>query len=340
LSSENRVSSTTQDSNGDGISDGLDTAQALVAMDWRRDWYLPGGLVGTALALGQADVMSVSQDPSYPPQIGRLYGAAGGRLSWPLQREEQNGSVQVLEPIAQILLSPNSSPAVPNEDSQLVEFDEGNLFSLNRFPGTDEVELSDRAALGLNWTRFGVDGSTLALTLGRILRSEDLDQFSLSSGLDGSVSDWLVAMRVFTAQGFGLTQRFLVGDDAALTAAEARLNWAAEDFSLMSGYYYSIPDPADGKPNTISELTIGGTWNVSANWTGAASVRQDFIAGRATRANVGMQYRNECVLVDLSLSSWFVDSTSVTPTTEFKVAVNLLGFGGSAAPGPARRCRG
>jgi LPS-assembly protein len=340
LSSENRVSSTTQDSNGDGISDGLDTAQALVAMDWRRDWYLPGGLVGTALALGQADVMSVSQDPSYPPQIGRLYGAAGGRLSWPLQREEQNGSVQVLEPIAQILLSPNSSPAVPNEDSQLVEFDEGNLFSLNRFPGTDEVELSDRAALGLNWTRFGVDGSTLALTLGRILRSEDLDQFSLSSGLDGSASDWLVAMRVFTAQGFGLTQRFLVGDDAALTAAEARLNWAAEDFSLMSGYYYSIPDPADGKPNTISELTIGGTWNVSANWTGAASVRQDFIAGRATRANVGMQYRNECVLVDLSLSSWFVDSTSVTPTTEFKVAVNLLGFGGSAAPGPARRCRG
>jgi LPS-assembly protein len=340
LSSENRVSSTTQDSNGDGISDGLDTAQALVAMDWRRDWYLPGGLVGTALALGQADVMSVSQDPSYPPQIGRLYGAAGGRLSWPLQREEQNGSVQVLEPIAQILLSPNSSPAVPNEDSQLVEFDEGNLFSLNRFPGTDEVELSDRAALGLNWTRFGVDGSTLALTLGRILRSEDLDQFSLSSGLDGSVSDWLVAMRVFTAQGFGLTQRFLVGDDAALTAAEARLNWAAEDFSLMSGYYYSIPDPADGKPNTISELTIGGTWNVSANWTGAASVRQDFIAGRATRANFGMQYRNECVLVDLSLSSWFVDSTSVTPTTEFKVAVNLLGFGGSAAPGPTRRCRG
>ena len=339
LSSENRVSSSLQDSNGDGISDGLDTAQALVAMDWRRDWYLSGGLVGTALALGQADVISVSQDPSYPSQIGRLYGAAGGRLSWPLQRVEKNGSVQVLEPIAQFLLSPNSSPAVPNEDSQLVEFDEGNLFSLNRFPGSDEVELSDRAALGLNWTRFGVDGTTLALTLGRILRSEDLDQFSLSSGLDGTASDWLVGMQVFTARGFGLTQRFLVGDNAALTAAEARLNWAAEDFSLTSGYYYSIPDPADGKPNTISELTIGGTWNVSANWTGEASVRQDFIAGRATRASVGMQYRNECVLVDLSLSSWFVDSTSVEPTTEFNVAVDLLGFGGSASPAPARRCR-
>ncbi|MEY3306641.1 MAG: hypothetical protein RLZZ413_679 [Pseudomonadota bacterium] len=340
LSSENRVSSSEQDDNGDGISDGLDTAQALVSLDWTRDWYLPGGLVGTALALGQADVMAVSQDPSYPSQIGRLYSAVGGKLSWPLQRVEQGGSVQVLEPVAQVLLSPNSSPDVPNEDSQLVEFDEGNLFSLNRFPGTDEVELSDRAALGLNWTRFGVDGSTLALTLGRILRSEDLDQFSLSSGLDGAASDWLVGMQIFTAQGFGLTQRFLVGDDAALTAAEARLNWTGEDFGLISGYYYSIADPADGKPDTISELSVGGTWTASENWTGAAGVRHDFIAGRASRASVGMQYRNECMLVDLSLSRWFADSISVTPTTEFNVAVDLLGFGGSASPGPARRCRG
>jgi LPS-assembly protein len=52
-----------------------------------------------------------------------------------------------------------------------------------------------------------------------------------------------------------------------------------------------------------------------------------------------MQYRNECLLVDLSLSRWFVNSISVEPTTEFNVAVDLLGFGGSDAPGPARRCR-
>jgi LPS-assembly protein len=109
--------------------------------------------------------------------------------------------------------------------------------------------------------------------------------------------------------------------------------------SSASGASSSTQSPTATFHATISELTVGGTWNVSANWTGAASVRQDFIAGRATRASVGMQYRNECMLVDLSLSSWFVDSTSVTPTTEFNVAVDLLGFGGSAAPGPARRCR-
>jgi LPS-assembly protein len=107
----------------------------------------------------------------------------------------------------------------------------------------------------------------------------------------------------------------------------------------MSGYYYSIPDPSDGKPDTISELVLGGSWAITGNWAGQAGVRHDFIAGRNSRANLGVQYRTECILVDLSLSRWFADSTTVTPTTEFTVAVNLLGFGSGDAPGPARRCR-
>ena len=60
-------------------------------------------------------------------------------------------------------------------------------------------------------------------------------------------------------------------------------------------------------------------------------LRQDFIAGRASRANLGLEYRNECILVDLSLSRWFANSTTLTPTTEFGLAVDLLGFGGSGS---------
>ena len=69
------------------------------------------------------------------------------------------------------------------------------------------------------------------------------------------------------------------------------------------------------------------------------SGRYDFEADRATRAGVGLEFRNECLLVDLSLSRRFTTSTSVKPTTDFGLSVDLLGFGGSAKPGPARRCR-
>ncbi len=115
LSGQTRISSTTEDTNEDGLADGLDTGRALVRMDWRRNWILPGGLVGTALGRLQGDITAVQQDPTYPSQIGRLYGVGGAELRWPLVRQGNDGSSQVLEPVVQLVLAPNSSPDVPNE---------------------------------------------------------------------------------------------------------------------------------------------------------------------------------------------------------------------------------
>ena len=61
---------------------------------------------------------------------------------------------------------------IPNEDSQLPEFDETNLFSLNRFPGLDRLETGLRANLGVSYTRYDPAGWSLGLTLGRVLRAE------------------------------------------------------------------------------------------------------------------------------------------------------------------------
>ncbi len=309
-------------------------------LDWRRNWVFAGGLVGTAVGRIQGDVTAVQQDPAYPSQISRLYGVGGAELRWPLVRQGSDGSSQVLEPVLQLVLAPDDSPDVPNEDGQLVEFDSGNLLSLDRFPGTDAVELGSRATVGLSWTRYGVEGSTLALAFGRIYRASNTDQFDISTGLDGTQSDWLLGARIVTPAGLSLTQRILVDENFDSTEAESRLGWVGERLAVSSGYYWNIADPAAGQDNDISEWAIDGSWQVADNWRGRFGLRQDFIAGRASRANLGLEYRNECILVDLSLSRWFADSSSLTPTTEFGLAVDLLGFGGSASPGPARRCRG
>ena len=65
------------------------------------------------------------------------------------------------------------------------------------------------------------------------------------------------------------------------------------------------------------------------------------ISTRSTRtsAGVGLEFRNECMLVDLSLSRRFTSSTNVDPTTDFSLAVDLLGFGGGKKVGPAQACR-
>lgn len=334
-----RSSTSTEDSDGDGTSDGQDTARALVTLDWRRDWVLPMGVVGATTAKLQGDVTHVGQDPAFPDMIFRPYGVVGGELRWPLLKTEASGATQVLEPVAQFLISQTSSPDVPDDDSFVVELDEGNLLSLNRFPGTDEIELGTRGAIGLNWTRYGTDGSTIGLAFGRVYRAEDLDQFTPTSGLDGTASDWLIGANVVAWNGLSLTQRALLNDDFSSDMAETRLVWIGQDITLGSGYYWGQSDPEADRPDDISEVSFNGTWQISGNWKGRLGVRHDFIAGRTSNADLGLEFRNECILVDLSLSRWYADSTSVTPTTEFGFAVDLLGFGGSSAPGPARRCR-
>ena len=61
--------------------------------------------------------------------------------------------------------------------------------------------------------------------------------------------------------------------------------------------------------------------------------------GRMHRVAIGVEFRNECLRMDLSLSRRFTTSTSVSPTTDIGFSVDLLGFGGSAKAGPARACR-
>ncbi len=322
-----------------GASDGRDISRALAALSWRRDWVLPGGMVGTALGEAQGDVTGVNDDPDFPSQIERGHAVVGAELRWPLLRSGAGGATQVLEPVAQLVWADSEGTEVPIEDSVLVEFDQGNLFALDRFPGSDAVEKGTRAALGLAWTRFAPNGGVLGASLGRVIRLDDLDQFTVVSGLDGTVSDWLVGAQYANGKGLNLVGRALLDPDFSTTKAEARITWYRDGFGLSSGYAWGEADLATDRPDPISELTIYGSQRVAGNWTGRANIQHDFVNDRASSAGLGMEYRNECILVDVSLSRRFTSSTSVDATTAFTLAVDLLGFGGAATPGPARRCR-
>ncbi len=188
--SHRRSSDALTDSDGDGISDGRDVARASFRIDWRRNWFTRQGIEIAVAAEGAADIYSIGQDPAVGGQTTRLHGAASVELRWPWVRHGAQAT-QVIEPVVQLVAAPRSLPDVPNEDSVLVEFDEGNLFAMDRFPGADAVERGPRANIGLSWTRIAADGGTTALAFGRVFRDRDRGQFGTASGLDGRRSDWL-----------------------------------------------------------------------------------------------------------------------------------------------------
>jgi LPS-assembly protein len=319
--------------------EGRDMSRISLRADWRRNWIFGPGLVGSLFAEGNADIYSIRQDIVYEGTETRLSGAVAAELRWPWTGTTTDGASHVIEPVVQLVLAPSEDGDIPNEDSALVEFDEGNLFSLSRFSGNDAREEGKRLNLGIIWTRFAPSGWSLSMAAGRVFRTEDEGQFTAASGLDGINSDWLLSGQITLPQGLSATGRALVDSEMELTKAEMRLDIEREKYGLSSSYVWVQADAAENRPTDTQELYFDGRYALSPNWTGLASARYDVEADRANRAAIGVEFRNECLRMDLSLSRRFTTSTSVSPTTDIGFSVDLLGFGGSAKAGPARACR-
>jgi LPS-assembly protein len=343
LQTHNHYRSSTNPLDGpdeDDIADGRDLGRISLRADWRKSFLLPAGVEASVLGDLTADAYNIAEDAEFEGSTTRTHGNVGIELRWPLMKTEAGGAVQLIEPVAQVIWASSDEEELPNEDSTLVEFDEGNLFSLDRFPGSDAVERGLRANLGVSWTRHDPAGWSMGVTVGRVFREADLGQFGPGSGLDGVTSDWLAAVNFDLADGLALTARAVVDDNLDLTKGEARMVYSGQRTALAGSVIWAVADPLENRFEATEEVTFDARRKLDANWTAKLSVRYDAVANRGTVAGLGVEFLNECVRFDVSLSRRFTSSTSVTPTTDFNLSLDLVGFGGSGSAGPARSCRG
>lgn len=332
-------SQATDGADADDVAEGADMQRLSIGADWRKDWVTSSGIVVAALGEMRLDTFTITDDAVYGGSTSRLSGAGAVELRWPLLRAGSGGAVQVLEPVAQVVWSDGGKGTIPNEDSRLVEFDEANLFSLNRFPGSDVVEDGLRLNLGLGWTRIDPAGWTMGATVGRVLRDEPATAFSNASGLSGSISDWLVALTASMPDGLDLAGRIIADDDLTVTRGEVIAEYGGDRVWANAGYIWSIADAAESRTDAVSDLVIGGGYQITPGWTATASSRYDFASDSYRSADFGLEFKNECLLVDLSLSRRLTASTTVRSGTTVDLSVELLGFGGGTEAGPARMCR-
>ena len=109
--------------------------------------------------------------------------------------------------------------------------------------------------------------------------------------------------------------------------------------ALSSSLIWAVADPLEDRPDPTQEITFDARRKLTPNLTAKVSGRYDFVGDQGTLAGLGLEFLNECVRFDVSLSRRFTSSTSVTPTTDFGLSLDLVGFGGGVTGGPARSCR-
>lgn len=313
------------DANGDGVADGRDIMRFNLDADWLRTFQI--GAVQAQTQLGIAgDIIEVNDDALYPDSDSGLAPNAALTLRYPLAKQGPDGARHIIEPIMQIAWIGGDGLDVPNDESTRVEFDEGNLLSLSRFPAPDRRERGWSAALGGTWARYDPDGWSMNLTAAQILRQEAQPDFTISSGLTGTESDFLLAGQVRFEGGFAVTGRTIFDDKFDVAKAEVRGNWRNDRLDISGSYLWIDEDPAIDQLSPIGEVTFDGDYRIDRFWTASLDVRYDIDTGSAATAGAGVTYENECVRVGVSLKRRFAQSTTVEPSTSLGLTVSLRGF--------------
>ena len=319
---------------------GRDVSRAGAQGSWEKSWMLPFGAVADAQAALRTDVYFVGDDIAYEQEDLRVVPSAGVTLRWPLARANAGGASQLLEPTISLSWADSYGGTPPNEDSLRTELDRANLFAISRYAGEDRVESGAQVAAGITWSRFGAGGVSSMLSFGRILRDQAQEGFTATSGLDGRQSDWLLAGQITAPGGFLFDARSLWDAGQSLTVADSRIAWQNDWVSLGTNYIWLGPDADEGRSGTTSEWTLDAALSLNDVWTFEFDGRYDVAADQATRAGVGLQWKNECVTIDVSASRRFTSSTTVEPTTTFGISGTIGGFStGRAAGGIATGCK-
>lgn len=321
---------------------GRDVARSSISAQWRRDWLGPMGLLAAVEAGVSADLHRIRQDATWPGTVRTVTPVAMVELRWPWARVDARGNSDVVEPILQLVHSRATAVNhVANEDSLLVEFDEGNLFGLTRYSGVDRREGGTRINAGLQWSRSTAGGWQVAASAGRVFRLTDRTQFTAESGLRGRRSDWIAALHLASPAGAAFQGRAVFDDGFDFARGEMRLALERERFGLAAGWLWAEADAAENRPGNTAEWVFDGRLQLGTGWTARASGRHDFAARRTTAAALGLEFANECLRVDVSVSRRFTSSLNVQPTTDFGLSFDFLGFGGArGVAGPAgRTCR-
>jgi LPS-assembly protein len=354
-----------------------DYRRASAQADWNRTFTLDMGIRVQPFVQARGDAFSVSDSTLYtfgvtPTTLAvksnetlQTYGGAysigtpghdsifrglaqaGANISWPFIRDFGPASV-ILEPMAQVVVAPllGVNPYIPNEDSVSFEYDETNLFALNRFPGSDLVESGQRLNLGVRATADWGGGHEVSFVVGRTFRAEPDPAFDTASGLAGTSSDWVTAVNFTPVDWFtAFTRERLDADTFTIRRSDTGVNFGfgRDSVSLRYSYNisgYQIAAEPGGVVNgvtlplnyvsTISpteDASISGQVFLTEHWGIGAVVSRDLEENIFPFEQFDLIYQDDCLRLDVlyNHNQTFGTVIGTSNAITFRLTLSTLG---------------
>lgn len=311
-------------------------------VSWDRRDTTRDGFVLHYFANLRGDVYSVDDvpNPALPgtnfdsQTIARGLPTVGVEWSYPLIRAD-GGTRHVIEPIAQVIYSPNvgNTVEIPNEDSLSFEFDDTNLFSENRFTGLDQWETGARANVGFRYSIFTADGGQANAMFGQSFRVEDNQSLAAPTGLRDQSSDYVGRIMVSPNKDYMAVYRFRL-DDERYKIRRNEVSLMGREGPVMAelGYaYFAADQTLTFRPR--EEIYAGSVVKLNEYWRVFGQVRHDLANRRSVSNRIGIGYEDECIDVSLGFSQSFYRDRDIEPDSAVVLRITLKTLGSASASG-------
>ncbi len=261
---------------------------AMVEASWQKQFVIPSGLVVTPYLGLRADAATFDSTGSgVDASLLTATPIAAVDVRFPLISTNGVDS-QLLEPVAQLVYrgSDTTLTGLTNDNAHSFVLDESNIFSYNRFSGSDRQETGLRANIGARYLATLGDGRWLELLAGESFHLAGVNAMAIGDEVNTGISTGLgddASYIVFAARG-SPSEGTVVGakvqiDPNGPGIARAGLGGDIDlgnKYGLGVDYIYLPADTATGVLDDQHEITVRGSAPLPMDyWSAKASLSWD-----------------------------------------------------------------
>jgi len=319
---------------------GQDTRRLSLNAGWQRQLISSStGLVTTVSGLARTDsywaenVIGADGYSVYDTSVfTRGFGQANAVFRYPMGRRGESYQ-HMLEPIVALTAAPKVSrrSKQPIEDSVDVEFDETNLFSPNRFTGSDLIEGGSRITYGIRNAITADDGSHIDVFGGASYDFTKNEDFPELSGLNSQASDFVGRIDFSPTKWLSANYGFrLSSQDLSPQRQDAYISAGVPIFSPSLRYIEAYENnTAAGTIGRVRQATLKVSSRFTKHWTISGAHTQAFDPQPGPRSSIlALAYIDECFAFGVNLSHDSTKRLDISSGTSAAFHLYLKNLGG------------
>ncbi|GGC78985.1 LPS-assembly protein LptD [Undibacterium terreum] len=292
----------------------------------------PGWFITPKVSLHATNYHLENPDPGQPTDLNRVLPTLSIDSGMVFERKANffgRDLTQTLEPRLFYVRTPYKDQSLfPNFDSATADFNFAQIFSENRFTGSDRIGDSNQITAALISRFIEASGeerlrlavgqrfyfNTQRVTLPDAAASQSRSDLLLSA--DGKISKTLSADAALQ----------LSQTDRQSVRANYGLRWQPETGKVLNAEYRFQRD-------TLEQLDISAQWPLAKRWYGVARSNYSILDKRLVEGVAGFEYRQDCWAFRVIIQRFATATLQSTSAFSFQLELNGLGkFGLGSNP--------